>query len=80
MQLIDVDRLIQNLANMKMYRPDFQEPVGGYGTGMELSICREIIKQHLGDIAATRSAGSLFIQVCIPLCNTIDLVLGEGRT
>lgn len=35
-----------------IFEPNFVGPSSGRGTGLELSICREIIRQHAGDIMA----------------------------
>jgi len=35
-----------------IFEPNFIGPAGGRGTGMELSICREIVRQHGGQITA----------------------------
>lgn len=35
-----------------IFEPNFVGPTSGRGTGMELSICREIVRQHGGQIAA----------------------------
>jgi PAS domain S-box-containing protein len=39
-----------------VFEPNFVGPTSGRGTGMELSICREIVRQHGGQIAAESSA------------------------
>jgi two-component system NtrC family sensor kinase len=45
-----------------LFEPNFIKPVGGRGTGIELSICQEIIRQHFGVIEATscNGEGTLF--------------------
>lgn len=40
-----------------IFEPNFIGPVGGRGTGMELSICREIVRQHQGHIEADSESG-----------------------
>lgn len=35
-----------------IFEPNFVGPSSGRGTGMELSICREIVRQHSGEIVA----------------------------
>ncbi len=35
-----------------IFEPDYVRPVAGRGTGLELSICREIVRQHEGQIFA----------------------------
>ena len=39
-----------------VFEPNFVGPTGSRGTGMELSICREIVRQHGGRITAESSA------------------------
>ncbi len=36
----------------RVFEPSFVDPNSGRGTGMELSICREIVRQHGGQITA----------------------------
>jgi PAS domain S-box-containing protein len=45
-----------------LFEPNFIKPIGGRGTGIELSICQEIIRQHFGKIEATssRDEGTVF--------------------
>ncbi len=38
-----------------IFEPNFVGPAGGRGTGMELSICREIVRQHGGQITVDSS-------------------------
>jgi PAS domain S-box-containing protein len=40
-----------------IFEPDFAGQAGGRGTGMELSVCREIVRQHGGQISAESSPG-----------------------
>jgi two-component system, cell cycle sensor histidine kinase and response regulator CckA len=40
-----------------IFEPDFTGPTAGRGTGLELSICREIVRQHHGQIQAASLAG-----------------------
>jgi signal transduction histidine kinase len=35
-----------------IFEPNFIGPTSGRGTGMELSLCREIVRQHEGQIRA----------------------------
>lgn len=39
-----------------IFEPNFVGPTSGRGTGMELSICREIVRQHGGQITAKSTA------------------------
>jgi PAS domain S-box-containing protein len=52
----------------KVFEPNFTGPVAGRGTGIELSICREIVRQHQGQINAqsSPSEGTTF-RVYLPL-------------
>jgi PAS domain S-box-containing protein len=40
-----------------IFEPDFVGPAGTRGTGLELSICREIVRQHQGEIVAESAPG-----------------------
>jgi signal transduction histidine kinase len=40
-----------------IFEPDFTGPTAGRGTGLELSICREIVRQHRGQIQAASAPG-----------------------
>jgi two-component system, cell cycle sensor histidine kinase and response regulator CckA len=40
-----------------IFEPNFIGPTSGRGTGMELSICREIVRQHSGQIKARTTDG-----------------------
>lgn len=50
-----------------VFEPDFTGPPAGRGTGLELSICREIVRQHAGQIAAASAPGQgVAITVTLP--------------
>jgi PAS domain S-box-containing protein len=50
-----------------VFEPDFTGPPAGRGTGLELSICREIVRQHAGVIAADSAPGrGVSITVLLP--------------
>ncbi len=51
-----------------IFEPDFAGPVAGRGTGLELSICREIVRQHAGQITvdSTPDHGTTF-SVLLPM-------------
>jgi two-component system cell cycle sensor histidine kinase/response regulator CckA len=50
-----------------VFEPNFSGPTGGRGTGMELSICREIVRQHGGQITAeTNPDHDTIILVSLP--------------
>ena len=40
-----------------IFEPAFTGPTAGRGTGLELSICREIVRQHRGQIRAASASG-----------------------
>jgi two-component system, NtrC family, sensor kinase len=41
----------------KLFKPDYFKPLGGRGTGIELSICQEIVRQHHGQITVESKPG-----------------------
>jgi PAS domain S-box-containing protein len=50
-----------------IFEPNFIGPTSGRGTGMELSICREIVRQHSGQIRAKSTDGhDTIILVSLP--------------
>ncbi len=51
-----------------LFEPDFYGSATGRGTGIELSICREIVRQHAGEISAecTPESGTIF-RIVFPL-------------
>jgi signal transduction histidine kinase len=55
-----------------LFEPNFVKSLGGRGTGIELNICQEIVRQHSGQICAESSpeAGTTF-QVCLPVEVTV---------
>jgi PAS domain S-box-containing protein len=55
-----------------LFEPNFVKSLGGRGTGIELNICQEIVRQHSGLIHAESSpeAGTTF-QVCLPVEVTV---------
>lgn len=40
-----------------IFEPNFENSDSGRGTGMELSVCREIVRQHNGQITVESQAG-----------------------
>jgi signal transduction histidine kinase len=40
-----------------IFEPNFANSDSGRGTGMELSVCREIVRQHNGQITAESQTG-----------------------
>ena len=53
------------IANI--FEPDFFSTQSGRGTGIEFSICREIVRQHNGQITAeSRQANQTLIRVTLP--------------
>jgi signal transduction histidine kinase len=49
-----------------LFEPNYNEPLESYGTGIELSICREIVHQHHGEITARNANGAAVIRVMLP--------------
>jgi PAS domain S-box-containing protein len=50
-----------------IFEPSFIGPTNGRGSGMELSICREIVRQHRGEISAQSSVqGGTAFRVDLP--------------
>jgi PAS domain S-box-containing protein len=50
-----------------IFEPSFIGPTNGRGSGMELSICREIVRQHRGEISAQSSVeGGTVFRVSFP--------------
>jgi len=41
----------------RLFEPDFFKPLSGRGTGIELTICHEIVRQHHGQITAQSKPG-----------------------
>lgn len=50
--ITDDGNLIPPETLASIFEPDYVGPVAGRGTGLELSICREIVRQHRGQISA----------------------------
>lgn len=51
----------------QIFEPDFIGSNIGRGTGLELSICREIVRQHHGQISATSNNCETVFQVTLPV-------------
>jgi len=51
-EIRDDGKLIPSEELETIFEPNFVGPTSGRGTGLELSICREIVRQHNGQIAA----------------------------
>lgn len=52
----------------EIFEPNFVGPTSGRGTGLELSICREIIRQHGGEITAdTTPEGRTVFKIFLPI-------------
>jgi signal transduction histidine kinase len=46
----------------------FTTKAPGHGTGLGLAICREIVREHGGDIElATRPGGGTTVRICLPV-------------
>jgi PAS domain S-box-containing protein len=53
-----------------IFEPNFIGPSSGRGTGLELSICREIVRQHAGDIVAESTLeNETIFRVSLPVEN-----------
>ena len=51
-----------------IFEPNFAGPTTGRGTGMELSVCREIVRQHNGQITAESEPGrDTIFRVTLPI-------------
>jgi PAS domain S-box-containing protein len=50
----------------KLFEPNFVSQSIGRGTGLELSICREIVRQHHGQMRASSSSRVNLFQVILP--------------
>ena len=60
-----------------IFDPDFIGSPDGRGTGLELSICREIVRQHNGQIKATSlPEGETIVSVSLPGMQPISPELG----
>lgn len=58
----------------RVFEPDFVGSTGGRGSGMELSICREIVRQHGGQITADSNSRKVSINNNLsPVHDTISV-------
>ena len=55
-----------------IFEPNFVGPTIGRGTGMELSICREIVRQHAGHITVESQASDTVFYVTLPTAAAIN--------
>ena len=56
-----------------IFEPNFVGPSSGRGTGLELSICREIVRQHGGEIAVESTPnGETIFRVILPVIEPIN--------
>jgi PAS domain S-box-containing protein len=63
----DDGKIISAQEMSTLFEPSFIKPVEGRGTGIELSICQEIVRQHFGEIEATsNSKEGTIIRVTFP--------------
>jgi PAS domain S-box-containing protein len=66
-EISDDGRAIPPEELQTLFEPHFTGPVAGRGSGMEFSICREIARQHGGEIHASSSPDfGTIIRVTIP--------------
>jgi PAS domain S-box-containing protein len=71
-EISDDGKIIPEQEMSTLFEPSFIKPIGGRGTGIELSICQEIVRQHFGEIEATsNSEEGTIIQVTFPVGTTI---------
>jgi two-component system cell cycle sensor histidine kinase/response regulator CckA len=69
-----------------IFEPVFTGPAAGRGTGLELSICREIVRQHRGQIRAASAPGqgTTFTVILPASAGSLSIVTGSmpaaGRT
>jgi signal transduction histidine kinase len=76
MEVADDGGVIPLQEIRSLFEPHFAGAVAGRGNGMEYSICREIVRQHGGQIrAASRSNFGTIIRVTIPA----EVVNGTGE-
>ncbi len=53
-----------------IFEPNFVGPTSGRGTGLELSICREIVRQHAGEIEAECTPeNEMIFRVSLPVAD-----------
>jgi PAS domain S-box-containing protein len=66
-EISDDGEMIPEQEMATLFEPSFIKPVGGRGTGIELSICQEIVRQHFGEIvvASNKEEGTI-IRVTFP--------------
>jgi signal transduction histidine kinase len=69
----DDGKLIPPEALNKLFEPNFFNPPGGRGTGLEFGICQEIVSQYDGRIVAeSTSQHGTIIHVILPVGNPDD--------
>jgi PAS domain S-box-containing protein len=61
-EMVDDGEIIPQQEMLTLFEPSFIKPVNGRGTGIELSICQEITRQHFGHIEASsnKNEGTIF--------------------
>jgi PAS domain S-box-containing protein len=57
-EVLDPARVLPPDQLAALFEPNFLRPAGDRGTGMELSICREIVRQHQGTITVESLPGA----------------------
>jgi PAS domain S-box-containing protein len=57
-EIFDDGRTITPVEMQDLFEPNFTQPAGGRGTGIELNLCQEIVRQHQGQIHAASSQGT----------------------
>ena len=71
-EISDNGRPIPACQIASLFEPEFTGSVEGRGTGLELSICREIVRQHNGQITATSMPGETTVSVSLPATHSIS--------
>ena len=57
-EIFDDGRTITPVEMQDLFEPNFTQPAGGRGTGIDLNLCQEIVRQHQGQIHAASSPGA----------------------
>lgn len=66
-EVVDDGKHIPDDQLVTIFEPNFIGPTSGRGSGMELSVCREIVRQHGGQIIAkSKEGGETVFRVTLP--------------
>jgi signal transduction histidine kinase len=77
-RIMDTGSGISEEIAAKIFQPFFTTKSVGEGSGLGLSICREIVHKHAGDIQVQSKPGETIFSVLLPL-NTLDQPI-EGQS